>query len=128
MYTSLVRPLLEKLDHENTKNKTINLIHLLESNPLGLKIIEQCAYKQKRFTDTRLRTTVAGITFGTHTEGVDEGERRSIHDDGVVRRGVGVADLHRVGGIGSTTREGKGNSTIGITHDEAAIGSSVDRA
>lgn len=63
MYKNFVRPLLNKFDHEDTKGKTIDIIHSLETNPIGLALLEKFAYKGKRFTHPKLQTTVAGISF-----------------------------------------------------------------
>lgn len=63
MYKSLIRPILEKLDHEKTKTNIINSLHLLESNPIGLSLLTFLADKQQRYYHPKLETNVAGIAF-----------------------------------------------------------------
>ena len=63
MYKEIIRPILDRLDSERWHDIARESLHLAESSPLTLKILEQVAYGRKRFTDERLRVVLAGVQF-----------------------------------------------------------------
>lgn len=63
MYKHILRPLLGKLDSESWHVRAREALHFAESTPLTLKLLEKCAYKQKRFCDERLQVVVGGVAF-----------------------------------------------------------------
>lgn len=68
MYKEVVRPGLDFLDRTNivpTETAHLwanNLLHLAESSPFALKVLERlCAYKGERFSDERLKVKIGGV-------------------------------------------------------------------
>lgn len=60
MYKEIIRPILDRLDSETWHDIARESLHLAESSPLTLKILEQFTYERKRFTDERLRVVLGG--------------------------------------------------------------------
>ncbi|MBI1888404.1 MAG: dihydroorotate dehydrogenase (quinone) [Candidatus Spechtbacteria bacterium] len=63
IYKGLASPMLDRLDSETSHVIVREALHFAETFPGGLKIIEQFAYKRKRFLDPKLRVQVCGIEF-----------------------------------------------------------------
>lgn len=61
IYHDLINPVLNKLDSETWHVRAREALHVAESTPLTLKLLEQFAYNRKRFTDRRLNVIVGGI-------------------------------------------------------------------
>ncbi|HLX40096.1 MAG TPA: quinone-dependent dihydroorotate dehydrogenase [Ktedonobacteraceae bacterium] len=63
MYKEIIRPLLGKLDSETWHVRAREALHIAETTPLTLKLLEQCAYQRERLCDQRLQMTVGSVTF-----------------------------------------------------------------
>src|SRR5579859_5537523 len=61
MYKKLIDPLLMRLDSEMWHTRAREALHLTESTPLTLKLLELFTDQQRRFADARLRVVVGGI-------------------------------------------------------------------
>ncbi len=60
IYKGLVSPVLDKLDSETWHLRAREALHFAEMHPFTLKILEQFAYRRKRFTDERLNVVLGG--------------------------------------------------------------------
>lgn len=63
MYKELISPILNRLDSETWHVRAREALHLAETSPLTLKILEQFAYQRKRFADQRLKVVLGGVEF-----------------------------------------------------------------
>lgn len=63
MFKEVISPILDKLDSETWHIRAREALHLAEISPLTLKILEQFAYRRKRFTDERLKVVLGGVEF-----------------------------------------------------------------
>lgn len=63
MYKERIGPVLDRLDSEAWHVRARELLHWAEISPLTLKILEQFAYKRKRFTDERLNIMLGGKVY-----------------------------------------------------------------
>src|SRR5579859_109288 len=61
MYKKLIDPLLMRLDSEMWHTRAREALHLTESTPLTLKLLELFTDQQRRFADARLRVLLGGI-------------------------------------------------------------------
>lgn len=63
MYKEVVSPFLDSRDSEKWHIIAREALHWAEMVPGGLKLVEQFAYKRKRFSHPKLHINVAGIEF-----------------------------------------------------------------
>ena len=63
IYKKIVSPVLDRLDSETWHIKAREALHWAEMMPGGLKLVEQFAYKRKRFSHPKLHINVAGVEF-----------------------------------------------------------------
>lgn len=63
IYRDVVTPILDRLDSETWHHNAIEALHLAEATPFTLKLLEQFAYRRKRFSDTRLNVVLGGVHF-----------------------------------------------------------------
>ena len=63
MYKTLIQPLLGRLDSETWHVRAKEALHLAESTPLTLELLELFAAQHKRFSSERLQVNVGGIAF-----------------------------------------------------------------
>ena len=63
MYKELIDPALMKLDSETWHTRAREALHLAETTPFLLKLLEQFADQHQRFTDKRLHVVSGGIEF-----------------------------------------------------------------
>jgi len=61
MYKEAISPILGRMDSETWHVRARELLHWAEISPLTLKILEQFAYKRKRFSDERLKVVLGGV-------------------------------------------------------------------
>lgn len=63
MYKQLISPLLDTLDSETWHHRAVDALHLAETTPLSLKMLQGFSYRQRRFRDARLHVVLAGIAL-----------------------------------------------------------------
>lgn len=63
MYKEHISPLLDHLDSETWHTRARDALHLAETTPLTLKLLEQFSYRQWHFRDARLRVVLGGVEF-----------------------------------------------------------------
>lgn len=63
MYKQLISPVLDRLDSETWHTRARDALHLAESTPLSLKLLEQFSYRRRHFRDARLRVVLGGSEF-----------------------------------------------------------------
>lgn len=63
IYKGFISPILDRLDSETWHVVAREALHVLESSPATLKLVEQFSYKRKRFSHPKLHINVAGIEF-----------------------------------------------------------------
>lgn len=63
IYKGIVSPILDRLDSETWHVRAREALHVAESTPFTLKLLEQFADQRERFTDERLHVVVGGIEF-----------------------------------------------------------------
>lgn len=63
IYKGIAVPLLDRLDSETWHVRAREALHLAESTPFTLKLLERLAYQGERFTDQRLRVVLGGVEF-----------------------------------------------------------------
>jgi len=63
MYKEVISPILDKLDSETWHIRAREALHWAEISPLRLRILEQFAYRRRRFTDERLKVCLGGVEF-----------------------------------------------------------------
>lgn len=63
MYKEIVSPLLDRLDSETWQVRAKEALHLAETTPFTLRLLEQFAYHRQRFTNDRLRVMLGGVEF-----------------------------------------------------------------
>jgi dihydroorotate dehydrogenase len=63
MYKEFISPILDKLDSETWHVRAREALHIAETTPFTLKLLEQFADQRKRFRDDRLRVVLGGIEF-----------------------------------------------------------------
>ena len=61
MYKKLIEPALSKLDSETWHTRAREVLHLAESTPFTLKLLEQFADHHRRFIDERLNVVLGGV-------------------------------------------------------------------
>lgn len=60
IYKNIISPVLDRLDSETWHVRAREALHFAEKYPFTLKILEQFAYRRKRFTDERLNVILGG--------------------------------------------------------------------
>ena len=90
IYKKIISPILDHLDSETWHVRARDALHVAEMSPLTLKLAELIAFGGKRIKDSRLQTTVAGITF----------ENPLLVGAGWDKAGKSVAGLHALGFAG----------------------------
>lgn len=64
LYPPFEKHVLHRVDSEKAHDVAIRLLHLAESNPFTLGVLERVvAYKGKRFTDEKLRVVIGGREY-----------------------------------------------------------------
>lgn len=61
MFKEFISPALGRLDFETWHVRARETLHFAEINPFTLKLLEQFAYKRKRFKDERLKVLLGGV-------------------------------------------------------------------
>ncbi len=61
MFKKFIDPVLMRLDSETWHTRAREALHLAETTPFTLKLLEQCADHHRRFADERLRVVLGGI-------------------------------------------------------------------
>jgi dihydroorotate dehydrogenase len=90
IFRTVVEPVLEHIDSERAHVAAQELLHLAESTPVTLQLLEQFAYRRERFEDSRLRVTLGGMEF----------ENPLLVGAGWDKKGRAVRALHRLGFAG----------------------------
>lgn len=90
IYKGPINFAIKRVDSERGHVMTRELLHLSETNPLTLKILEQFSYGRKRFSDPRLNVVVGGVTF----------DNPVLVGAGWDKAGRAVRALHRLGFAG----------------------------
>ncbi len=63
MYKEVVSPIFDRMDSETGHTMAREALHLAESNPLTLRLLELFADQHSRFSDERLQITAGGVSF-----------------------------------------------------------------
>lgn len=61
MYKEVVSPILDRLDSETWHARAREALHFAEISPFTLNVLEQFAYRRRRFVDRRLNVCLGGI-------------------------------------------------------------------
>lgn len=98
-YRGVISPILDHLDSEIMHTAVRDTLHLAETIPGGVKLVEQFSFGRQRFTDPRLNTTVGGVKL----------DNPVMVGAGWDKKGVAVRGLYTLGfsgvEVGSVLRD-----------------------
>ena len=63
MYRGVISPILDRLDSETWHARAREALHFAEISLFTLKVLEQFAYRRRRFVDRRLKVCLGGVEF-----------------------------------------------------------------
>lgn len=96
LYKKIISPTLDRLDSETWHVRAREALHWAEMFPGGLRIVEQFAYKRKRFSHPKLHVRVAGIDFDNPLLGGAGWDKEGRAVKGIWQLGAAGAE---VGGV-----------------------------